>query len=209
MANRLPYLVLMSLILLYFTVPAFAQEMSPQAPPTASELCRRLMALDAPNPTGPDAPSIRIVNPAENSTVYGSQMTLTVETENFDISTESGDHWHLWLNSQLQVMVYEQSVLIDVQPGTYWVCAIMGDKDHADLGEPSGIMVTVAAAAAGTPTSTPLAAAQNSAAEPYRGEQSSTLSTDDPMGLILIIGAGLVAAVGGWWLGAKLPKKKK
>jgi hypothetical protein len=162
--------------------------------------CEDLVAKDRPRFSGPNAPTIRIVTPADGSTLYGSSFTVSVDIQNFDIMTTDGRHWHLWVNGQLAGMVYQKDVTLDLLPGTNQICASMGDANHVDLGEPSGVTVTVFQAAAGTPTTPPSAPAGTG------GVISENIT---PVQIALIVGIGLVAAVGGWWMGSRLPKSKK
>ncbi len=87
--------------------------------------------------------------------IQGSEVTVTVATQHFDINSE-GEHWHLWVNGQLEGMVYQESGIIDLSPGTYQICASMSDANHVDLGVPDGITITVQQPAAGTPTPIPV-----------------------------------------------------
>jgi hypothetical protein len=160
--------------------------------------CTRLLAADRPIPTGPDAPSIRFVQPM-TSVIYGQTVTIEVTTTNFDINSE-GNHWHLWVNGQLQGMVYQPTAIIDLPPGTYQICATMGDANHVDIGIPAAMEITMQAAAAGTPTPT-LAVAREAA----QVRQDSVSAGQ----IALIVGGGLLAAVGGWWLGKRMPKSSK
>lgn len=180
--------------------PVLAQPTpTPSADQIAAE-CEKPLAADRPQPTGADAPTISIVQPVTESVIYGSAVSIRIETQNFDVTGE-GRHWHLWVNGQLQGMVYQPDAIIDLKPGTYLICASLGNTDHADLGEPSGVMITVSEAAAGTPIPT-LAVARDRAvvqAEPGLGAAQ----------IALVVGLGLIAAFGGWWLGARLPKGKK
>jgi hypothetical protein len=163
------------------------------------EHCQQLM--NAPASTGPDAPSIRIVEPADNGVVYGNQLAVTVETENFEINSE-GKHWHIWVDGQLQMMLYGPTAIINVAPGRHEICAIMSDGNHLDLGLPAGITLTVAQPAAGTPTTTPPVAPEVAAAYSTRDSGGSSISP------LLLVGLGLLAAVGGWWIGARMGKRK-
>lgn len=167
--------------------------------PSVIDQCAALLAADRPMPTGESAPSIRIVSPADNAVVYGSEIAITVETQHFDLASTAG-HWHLWVNGQLRGMLYQESGVIDLTPGTYQVCASMGGTDHRDMGMPDGITITVQQPVAGTPIPT---------LEVLR-ENAPVLSEPDasPLPILLIAGLGLLAAFGGWWLGARLPKRR-
>jgi hypothetical protein len=170
--------------------------------PDASTLvadCTKLLAANRPMPTGADAPTIQIVQPSA-PVVYGQTLTITIETTNFDI-TSAGRHWHLWVNGQLQGMVYQPTAIIDLPPGTYRLCATLGDTNHVDIGIPAVALVTVEAAGSGTPTPTlPVT------------RQAAQVTNDSGIGtgqIVMIIVGGLVAAVGGWWLGKRMPRAAK
>lgn len=168
--------------------------------PSGSALadCVKLLPADRPIPTGPDAPGLRIIQPT-TEVVYGRTVTITIQASNFDIPAE-GRHWHLWINGQLQGMVYQPTAVIDLEPGTYRLCASLGNTDHADLGMPDGISLRVEAALAGTPTATLAVAREQAQVQPEPGIG---------LGQILVLAAGgLLAAAGGWWLGSRLGKRK-
>ncbi len=186
--------MLMGGAILFGSLAVLAQE------PSGSVLadCVKLLPADRPIPTGPDAPALRIIQPT-TEVVYGRTVTITVQASNFDIPAE-GRHWHLWINGQLQGMVYQPTAVIDLEPGTYQICASLGNTDHADLGMPDGISLRVEAALAGTPTATLAVAREQAQVQPEPGIG---------LGQILVLAAGgLLAAVGGWWLGSRLPKSK-
>jgi hypothetical protein len=186
---------LIGMILLVGVNPALAQTTS------ASIIaeCTQLLSPNRPIPAGSDAPSIRIVQPA-SPVVYGSAVTVAIQAENFDVTSE-GRHWHLWVNGQLQGMVYQPTAIIDLAPGTYTLCASLGNADHADIGMPSGIQITVEPAKPGIPTPTLPVAREQAQVQP------------EPTGpttgqLMLLVGGGLLAAIGGWWLGARLNRRR-
>jgi hypothetical protein len=182
--------------------PVLAQDDStPEVSPVV-ERCRQLMSADAPTFTGPDAPTIHIVQPAPTGTVYGEQVSVTVVTQNFELEPE-GRHWHLWVNGQLQQMVYGPTALINLAPGTHEICALMGDANHFDLGTPDGVMVTIAAAASGTPTATPAVAPEVAASYSTIESQLTALM------LIGVAVVGLIVAGAGWYIGARLPKRRR
>jgi hypothetical protein len=178
---------------------AVAQTVTPDAAALVAS-CQQLMTPGAPVDTGPNAPVIRIAAPSAGEVVYGDQLAVTVETENFDINS-NGQHWHLWVDGQLQVMMYGPTAIVNVAPGEHQVCAIMGNNDHADLGRPAGIIVNVEQPQPSTPTTTP----------PVLPEVAATYTATEeplnPMMIVMMVGAAVVAAVGGWWLGRRLPKK--
>jgi hypothetical protein len=183
-------------LLLVSLSPAYAQT----AALSVIEQCAALLPDDRPVETGADAPSIRFVTPTDGGMVYAGEVIVSVETENFDIESAAA-HWHLWVNGRLMGMLYQASGVIDLEPGTYQLCASMGDTNHMDLGMPAGITITVQQPAAGTAIPT-LAISREEA--PIIPEPESS-----PMQIVLIVGLGLVAAVGGWWLGTRLPKRGK
>jgi len=171
--------------------------------PAVVQHCQQLMNPAPDQPTGPTAPSIHIVEPANGGTVYGRQVAVTVDVQNFEIN-QNGQHWHVWVDGQLQMMVYGPTALLNVAPGSHELCAILGDVNHLDIGAPAGIIITVADAGAGTPTVTP----------PISPEQAAATQTpetrEDPAVMILVLaGALLVAGVGGWWVGGRLSRRRR
>lgn len=177
------------------SIPAAAQDATP--PPDIIAACSALLPPDRPMPSGPDAPRIRIVQPMSD-VVYGTVVTIVIETENFDVTSE-GRHWHLWVNGALYGMVYQPTAIIDLEPGSYQICASLGNADHADLGVPAGLLLTVERPAAGTPTPTLPVTRARAAVLPEPGL--------GPAQIALVVGLGALAAAGGWWLGARLPKR--
>lgn len=159
------------------------------------EECRKLMTNTAPSPA-----VMQILEPASDVTIFGNELTMRVTLPRDDPKI---DHWHLWANGELQVMVYGEATTIELAPGTYEMCAILGHTDHADVGLPDVMTVTMIAAAEGTPTTSPSELALQSAAN------STTVIEGDTTGqMILILVAAVLAAVGGWALGRRLPKTK-
>ncbi len=171
--------------------------------PVVVQHCQQLMNLAPDQPTGPTAPSIRITEPATGSTIYGRQVAVTVAVQNFEISP-NGQHWHVWVDGQLQMMVYGPTALINVAPGTHEICAIMGDANHLDIGIPAGISITVVDAGQGTPTTTPPIAPEAAAAT-----QTPETRQDPAVMILVLAGAIVVAGVGGWWVGGRLSKRRR
>lgn len=162
------------------------------------EECAKLLPANRPIPSGADAPSIRIVQP-RSGVIFGETLTIAIDTPNFDVTAE-GRHWHLWVNGQLQGMVYQPTAIIDLPPGDYQICASLGNSDHADIGMPAGVNITLQAAAAGTPTPT-LSVSRDAARVQPEGPSAPQI--------LLIVGGGLVAAIGGWWFGQRVGRKPK
>ena len=182
-------------------LPAAAQD-TPEATADAGSVLAdraRLLAADRPIETGANAPTLRIVQPTTEE-VYGSAVTIQIQTHNFDV-TANGQHWHLWVNGTLTGMVYQPTAIIDLNPGTYTICASLGTSQHADIGMPDGIRLTVKAAQAGIPT--PTLPVDRAAAQVQPEGQLSAAQ------IALLVGGGLLAAVGGWWIGNRMPKAKK
>lgn len=188
-------IILMVAVATGYMRPAGAQE--PDAAVLAE--CTALLPPDRPIPTGPDAPSIRLTAPQADETLTAGQIAFSIETTNFDLNSEAR-HWHLWINGQVQGMVYQPTGIIRLAPGTYTICASLGNTDHADIGIPDGLRLTVIEATAGIPTPTLPVAPE---AAPVVPEQPQ------PTQIILLIGAALAAAVGGWWVGTRLGRKKR
>ncbi len=192
--------ILIALAALLSFSAAVAQDVTPTADINRLVAdCSKLLPADRPIETGADAPAIRITQPT-TSVIYGDTVTIAVETTNFDITAE-GNHWHLWINGQLQGMVYQPTAIIDLAPGTYQICATMGNTNHLDIGIPAAIEITVEKAAAGTPTPTLPVAREAAQVQPDNGI--------GPGQIALIIGGGLLAAIGGWWIGKRMPKTNK
>jgi hypothetical protein len=120
------------------------------------EACRQLMTNTAPS----DA-VMRILEPAGDVTIYGNELTVRVA---LPLNDPKIDHWHLWSNGQLQLMIYGTATTIELPPGTHEICAILGHTDHADVGTPDVLTVTMIEAAEGTPTTSPSEIALQSAA---------------------------------------------
>jgi hypothetical protein len=196
--------LIITAVVVLMTLPTLAQSPSPATPPADDGNvladCIRLLPADRPNESGPNAPSVRIVQPTTD-VVYGDTVSIQIQTNNFDISANDGQHWHLWVNGTLTGMVYQKDAVIDLKPGTYLICASLGNSQHADIGMPDGIRLKVEAAQAGTPTATLVV--DRSAAQVQPEGQISTGQ------IVLLVGGGLLAAVGGWWMGNRMPKGKK
>jgi hypothetical protein len=191
---------LKAFIVILATLLALSNALNVSAQSTVMEHCQQLMTVVTPVATGPDAPSIRIVEPSDMGVVYGGQLGVTVETQNFDFSA-TGQHWHIWVNGQLMQMVYGPTAILDVAPGTHEICAIMGTAEHGDVGAPAAIRVTVVQPAPGTPTTTP----------PVAPEVAATYAQEEPgdgFSPVLLVGLGLLAAVGGWWMGTRMGKRR-
>lgn len=191
-----------TLLTLAIGLPVMAQNTATPMPDSGNVLadCIRLLPADRPNESGANAPSVRIVQPATD-VVYGSAVTVSIQTNNYEVTDKTGQHWHLWVNGQLQGMVYQPTAVIDLAPGTYTLCVSLGNSQHADIGMPDGIRVTVAEAQAGTPTATVAVDRATARVQP-EGQVSSSQ-------ILLLVGGGLLAAVGGWWMGNRIPKAKK
>lgn len=174
-----------------------------QSTPTPSaamiDRCRALMTnpAAAAEAEANTAAAIYVVEPGD-TVIYGDTLYVTVDTNNFAIRPDTGDHWHLWLNGQLNTMVYDEQVAVKVEPGTYELCAILGDREHFDLGQPDGMRITVIAAGPGTPVTQPISSGY---AAPIREDSSGIL--------VAIVVAGAAAAALGWWAGRMLPKLRK
>lgn len=195
--------ILRSFILVWFNimavVPVLAQTTPSARPESVVAECAGLLPADRPMPGGSDAPTVRIVQPTVD-TAYGSAVTIAIQTDNFDLNVE-GRHWHLWVNGQLQGMVYQPTAIIDLAPGNYTICASLGNTDHADIGMPAGKRITVEQAQVGTPTPTLSIAREQAQVQP----ETTGPSTGQ---ILLLIAGGLLAAVGGWWIGARMTRRK-
>jgi hypothetical protein len=158
---------------------------------TLQDQCRALM-IDPP-PLSDPPESVEIVIPRENQDIYGSTVNVRVVPSNF--SLDAGGHWHLWVDNDLAGMIYGDRAVIELEPGTYRLCAFVGDEEHIDLGIPDGIMVTVREALRGTPTAAP----DVGAVAPTPRESANPL-------VIIVLGG--LAALGGVVVGSRLGKRK-
>ncbi len=188
--------------IILFSVSLSVLAQTPTSTPDSSNIladCAHLLAPDRPIATGPDAPTIELLSPT-TETIYGSAVTVSIKANNYDVTSE-GRHWHLWINGQLQGMVYQPMAIIDLDPGTYTLCVSLGNTQHADIGMPAGVRLTVEQPLAGTPTAT--LAVERAAAQI---QPEGAVGTGQ---VALLVVGGLLAAVGGWWLGNRMPKGKK
>jgi hypothetical protein len=195
-----------SLMLLTFSA-AYAQTATPN-PDTILEDCSSTLPADRPIPTGPDAPSIRIVSPASGTIIQSDEakfadVTFTVEITNFDMpegrSADEGNHWHLWLNNSVWGMYVEPSGFNGIPYGKWRICASIGDANHVDIGMPDAIYLIVEKGADGqgtviiepTPSAIPATAI-------------ATTPTPDPtIATVGIVILGIVAVGVGLWLGVR------
>ena len=198
--NRSCGFFFISLFISLLLISPLAAQSTP-IPSAASvvEDCARLLPADRPLFSGADAPTVQIVQPSQ-AVIYGSAVTVTIVTNNFDVNAE-GRHWHLWVDGQLNGMVYQPNAIIDLAPGVHTLCASLGNTDHADIGMPDGVVITVETAQAGTPTAT---LTVDRSAAPVQPEGNIGLPQ-----ILLLVGGGLLAAVGGWWFGTRLPKRRQ
>ncbi len=171
----------------FFSLTAYAQ---------SSDLAAECAALMVnPPPLANPPPTARIIEPADGAIIYGGQVIVAIQADNFELT--QGSHWHLWVDDTLMGMVYEPRAQIFLSPGTYRLCATLGDDQHADLGIPAGITITVREALEGTPT--PPADTAIAAPQP---EPDSTLN---PVVILLLGGA---AALGGILIGARMGRRR-
>lgn len=93
-----------------------------------------------------DGAVIRILSPADGATFKtGDEILVEVEVENFPLG-ENGNHWHIRLNGEPNVMVVGGNLdqaLRGLEPGEYVIGAYLSTGDHQDLEEGSEITVTV------------------------------------------------------------------
>lgn len=223
-ANRIRLALWSSFLLALIVLPAPLHAQSgPGTPfPTPQPLvvpepCRPLMTRNVTDRYDTNTPWIRILAPGEGP-LFSNVLTVTVEAGNFDL-TAPGHHWHLWLNGTLAGMVYEPTAMIGITPGTYTVCAILGDGEHFDLGIPAAVTVTVYAPGPGTLEATlpPLPALNitplASTSTPILLTPTATVAPafvtpppDRTGGILLILAIGLLALGASGWLGRRFAR---
>ncbi|MBN8620224.1 MAG: hypothetical protein J0L63_15045 [Anaerolineae bacterium] len=191
----LRFVFLLLLIVVSGILPLHAQTTTPADIIAA---CAALLPPDRPLSLNGVTPTLRLVQPVAG-VHYGTAVNVRIEATNFDVTTE-GRHWHLWVNGQLQGMVYQPDAIIDLEPGTYTLCVSLGNTDHADIAMPDGVVITVERPLAGTPTAVLTVSREQAQIQPE--------PVIEPAQLMLLIGGGLLAAFGGWWLGTRLGKRK-
>ena len=181
----LRFVFLLLLIVVSGILPLHAQTTTPADIIAA---CAALLPPDRPLSL-----TLRLVQPVAGIH-YGTAVNVRIEATNFDVTTE-GRHWHLWVNGQLQGMVYQPDAIIDLEPGTYTLCVSLGNTDHADIAMPDGVVITVERPLAGTPTAVLTVSREQAQIQPE--------PVIEPAQLMLLIGGGLLAA-----FGTRLGKRK-
>ena len=168
--------------------PVRAQTPTPD-PSTLLADCAATLPADRPLPTGADAPTIRIVSPASGTVIRSradkfAEVTITVEVSGFSLdgpdAAENSPHWHVWLNNSVWGMAYQNSALVGIPYGRWRICASLSDSAHTDIGQPDGIYLIV-----------------------EREEEVAPVSDDVATPLPLVIALGMLAVMGGGWLGLR------
>jgi hypothetical protein len=194
-----------------------AQTATPN-PDTVLQDCAKALPPDRPMPTGPNAPSIKILAPPPGSIARGDDrkfvdMEFIVDIQNFDVgdSQQQGEarkHWHLWLNNGVWGMFYQTHGFTGIPYGTWRVCASLGDENHTDIGMPDGMILVVERTGAtlfAAPSATPPATSIPTEAvtpTPQAVPISETGSTT-PLSPLLMLGAGMLALLTGFALGLR------
>lgn len=136
-------------------------------------------------------PALRIVTPDNNSTFYGTEMAMSVATENFD--SKQAWHWHVWVDEKLQVMLHEQTAFLQLTPGTHRLCAFLSDDSHKDIGFPAAITVTVVDPGSGTPKSTlAIPKASDTYVHTPTVLRKPESEKDNSLTIALIVGGGVI-----------------
>jgi len=110
---------------------------------------------DTADPT--DAPSLRLVSPADGAVVCGSPLVVVTELENFRLTNETIEdpppdlgHLHLYLNGQEVAQAEAETIEVsDVADNEYQLTVDIAHADHSPVKPYVGatIYVTVAASA--------------------------------------------------------------
>jgi hypothetical protein len=198
------------LLLVLLAVDAVSAQTPTPNPATILQDCAKMLSPDRPNPTGPDAPTIKIVSPVSGTVIRSNEdnfatVQFSVETQNFDLPgtdvNEADRHWHLWLNNGVWAMEYQNDAISYLPYGTWRVCITLADAEHVEIGMPDGILLVVERSDSisteiplATPTILPF---QRSTPTPNAVNANFILSAIG----ILVLG---VAALGiGFWLGRR------
>jgi hypothetical protein len=204
-------------LMLFSFSTALAQTATPN-PDTILEDCSSTLPADRPIPTGPDAPSIRIISPASGTIIQSDEakfadVTFTVEITNFDMpesgSADEGNHWHLWLNNSVWGMYVEPNGFNGIPYGKWRICASIGDADHVDIGMPDAIYLIVEKGADGqgtvtiAPTPSIIAATLTPTTTQSDSPPNSSTAPDPAIATTGIVILGIVAVGTGLWLGVR------
>jgi len=92
-----------------------------------------------------DAPTIKIVEPADGAVVRGPGVTLRVEVSNFTLQAPARGkkantgHIHYWIDDRTSPMIYppttETTVKLLLPPGRHEIRAELVQDDHTSLAE--------------------------------------------------------------------------
>lgn len=148
-------------------------------------------------------PAINIVTPDDDSIFYGTEMAISVITENFDES--EGWHWHVWVDEKLQVMLHEQTAFLRLTPGTHRLCAFLSDMNHQDIGHPDALIVTIVEPGSGTPKST-LAIPNTDDTIVYTPNvlRRPEPEKDNTLTIVLIVGGGVIITLVSLFVGIRM-----
>ncbi|MCB9451212.1 MAG: hypothetical protein H6672_07215 [Anaerolineaceae bacterium] len=180
-------------LLALLVFPAIAQT-TPAPDPV--QACQQLIPEGAPGLLELDPPMVNIVAPTSGEVIQGDQVAVTVETENFVLSSEN--HWHVWVDGQLQGMIYQPAAVLNLEPGTHQICVALSNAAHGTVSKATGIEIVVEPAAPGAPTPTVPAVVGEIINEPLV----------DMGQIVLLVVGGVLAGIGGWWVGQRLGKRQ-
>lgn len=72
---------------------------------------------------------------------HAGEYVVSVATENFELTQESGNHWHLSADGELVGMYYEPSVEVMLGEGAHELVVTLSDADHCELPISETVMV--------------------------------------------------------------------
>ena len=76
---------------------------------------------------------------AVTPTEVAGHFVVTAQTENFDLT--NGNHWHLFIDGEVQGMIFESTTPIELAEGEHEVMGVLTNADHCDLPVSDSVMV--------------------------------------------------------------------
>jgi hypothetical protein len=113
-------------------------------PPTAGQA--NALVINFGPKLGETTGTIKITSPADDSTVQGDKVEVTIAVEGFDDHDAEHMHWHLKLDEQTLSMspISQTTVTVSgLSNGEHTIEAILAGEDHGEMGEPTHTKIIV------------------------------------------------------------------